>query len=107
MANTAKTRGVQTKLFIGVALRPDIRMLLDQSPVWKRIRAVREEGTGDLIELSFQSRSYVGLFAGGEHCSIADLRSLSKHINNKLGSYSPDLDVDKLTLEVFPQVFIS
>lgn len=101
----AAQSGISTKLFVGTQIRPDIRLQLDQSVLWKRLQAVRE--TGELEELSWRGKSYIGLFVHSPAITLDDLIAAENTVRERLLAYLDDFDVSKLPVLVFPQTFIA
>jgi hypothetical protein len=62
--------GITTKLFVGTQIRPDLRLQLDQSPLWKQIQAVGSAESEELEELNWRGKVYIGCFVHGDSVSL-------------------------------------
>lgn len=105
MSSAPPRTGISIMMFIGVKLRPDLKMLLHNSPAWRRAKAVSDEG--DLKEQSYQGNTYLGLLISSDTIPFSEISSLEHSIRSRLKHYCEELDIDALPVEVFPQTFIA
>ena len=85
---------MQTKLFMGTRITPDLKMRL-----------------GDLSEkklqlIPFEGREYIGTYLEIRMPTIQELRAHHLLFIESLQKYLPDLRTDTLPVVVFPQAFL-
>lgn len=98
---------VIVKLFVGVSVTPELKMHLDSSGAWKLALIGSGDNADELIATHFEKREYIGAFTEGDNVTLGELRALTPDIKAKIGKYCPDFNLDRLTITVFPQVFLS
>lgn len=95
---------VQTKIFLGIHLRPDLRLALEQSSQWQQAQIGNQQR---LLNLSFQGKEYIGLFAEQDRLDLRALETLQHRVLGELQSFCAPFDVSKLKAVIFPQTFVS
>ena len=103
--NLNLANSVTVKVFLGIALTPDVRMQLNQSHAWKTDQTTVKEGR--LLEIRYEEKDYLGTWITEEHPSVVQLRSKEASVLEQLRSYCPELPVEKLKVTIFPQIFLS
>lgn len=95
------TTGLSYRIFMGLHLKPDLRLLLEQSATWKRIQPP------PLTLLELQGKQYLGLLSDGDKISLDGLYSLKHAILQQIKDHCHDYDGDQAQFYVIPQVFLS
>lgn len=97
---------VKLKLFIGCVITSELRLLLNQSPLWKQAK-IDPSAQKDLIETHFHQKDYIGLFLIDDKVSLSELKQCEAQILLALKSYCPQFASEKIRIIVFSQIFIS
>ena len=100
VANQAS--GVSVDVFIGSIVTSELRMHLNYSKQWKR--AIGEQKELQLIH--YQGEEYFGIFVGNGPLKLEDLHVGAAQVKKLLSTYFPELQLDNLILQIFPQIFI-
>jgi hypothetical protein len=95
---------MQTELFVGYLLTPEIRMHLHASPQWKQAQIVPCEE--DLKEIHSKDKTYLGTFIGELEPDLKKLKALHTKNAERLAFYCPELKVSSLKGCIFPQLFL-
>lgn len=85
---------MQTKLFIGIRIIPELRGEL--------LNATSKE----FQCIPFEGREYVGCYLENPSPTMQELREQSNRLIRVLQTHLPDLRVDTLPVLVFPQMFL-
>lgn len=92
------------KLFFGFAITSEVKMHLAGSHAWKSALAAPEDG--DLVEVRYQDRHYVGVYCMKKSIQTKELKKVQEDIEDKLGIYCPNLPSSAYKFAVFLQLFI-
>lgn len=84
---------MQTKLFLGTRLTPELKMELKRD--LSSLQCIRHEG-----------KEYIGHYLQNPHPSLAEIRSLTDRFLHILQDASSDFRVDNLPVQIFPQLFV-
>ena len=85
---------MQTKLFIGTRLTPDLKARL-------------EDCTEKSMQvIPFEGKEFVGSYVAVTNPTIKQLRHYHLLLAEMLQKYLPDLRTDNLPIVVFPQMFL-
>lgn len=103
---TAK-KGVTAKIFVGLQLTPDIKILLNQSKEWHNsaLDAV-PSAAFKLQVIHYQSKEYFGTHIE-QSVSMNELKMTLLLCLDQYKLYFPDAHIDASKLVIFPQIFIS
>lgn len=85
---------MQKKLFVGYRITPDLK-----AELYGQMK-------GDLQEIPYQGKDYIGCYITTASPSISEIRRLGFHITTILQTLCPDHRIDTLSLFIFPQAFI-
>lgn len=94
---------IEIRLFAGFLLSSEIRMHLNQSPLWKRSSFEKES---PLIETHHSQQDYLGIFLEESHLPLTQVEQTDQMLRNRLAQYCPNLGIDHLSILLFPQIFI-
>lgn len=86
---------MQTKLFIGTRITPDLKARLGSI-----------DQIHDFQLIPFEGREYVGTYVNSVSPTLAELRLRCNQFIEALQKYLPDLRTDNLPIVVFPQLFL-
>lgn len=98
-------KGLCYRLFVGCVITAELRLQLDQSPVWKQARVAKS--SQDLVETHFHEKDYIGLLIDKDNANLNELPPIESKILQALNNYCPDFASEKIKVLVFSQVFIS
>lgn len=98
---------IATKIFIGFELSMEIRTQLGQCANWKQDQVSGKLSENDLSVVKYKEKEYVGRYIAYSTLPVKDVKKEAAEVSKKLASYCPELDVDQLTVQIFPQVFVS
>ncbi|MCH9626737.1 MAG: hypothetical protein S4CHLAM2_03650 [Chlamydiales bacterium] len=84
---------MQTKLFVGTRLTPELKMQL--GPALPSLTCIPYEG-----------KEYLGRYLTSEHPTMEEVRTECEHFLLKLQERCPEFRVDNLPVVVFPQLFV-
>lgn len=97
---------ITTKLFIGCHVPADLRIQLNQSLTWKQSR-VAPDSQMDPIDVTHDKRHYLGYCINAEQISLAQLRELADRLRTAVQRYCNKYPVERVSIYVFPQRFVS
>lgn len=97
---------VKFKLFVGIQISAELRLLLNLSHEWKQAKITSPKGD-DLIEAHYHDKDYIGLFLSSEKTCVNELKLIELQIFQKLKNYCPKFSSEKIKILVFSQVFVS
>ena len=92
------TTRLNTKIFIGIQLTPELRMHLNKSTLWKQAQF-----DSPLKEIQASGKDYLGLHIHEDIVSLEVIKKLEASIRNQLEPYC---NVDKFPIQIFSQIFI-
>ncbi len=94
---------LEVRIFLGYLLQGEIAVHLSQ-----RSQALKQRWQLEtpLTQAYWQEREYIGLFIV-EASSYEQLKQTEEAIKSQLQVYCPKLNLDKHTIYLFPQVFLS
>ncbi len=104
---TKASQAVSTKIFIGFALNPELRIQLNQSHAWKQSRITAGQDPTEPIEIRFNNKDYLGFHVDGAVCPWPLLQNKQKLLKEALGRYCPNLNPDSHKIYLFSQLFIA
>lgn len=106
-ATTLDSR-VTVRIFIGCLVTPELKMHLAHSLLWKEASFMKSYSQEALVETHFQNKSYVGIYASDSQITLIHVMNFQQKIRALLFDYCPKLaGIEKLSLFVFPQIFVS
>lgn len=94
------------KLFLGVFLDSEKRMLLSQSVQWKQVKILPPTAQNELIEAHYQGKDYLGLYLS-EALTSTQLDETKMKIQERMKAYCPTCETEEMKIFAFAQVFIS
>lgn len=101
----ATTQGVTAKLFLGLPLTPDYKMLLNQSREWQD-RASEAKPSGMKINIiDFRGKEYLGILID-DSITTNELKMSVLFCLDRFKLYFPAANIEGFRLTVFPQIFI-
>lgn len=95
---------IRCKLFAGCLITAELRLLLNQSLLWKQKTI---DSSSQLVETHFHQKDYIGIFLNQNTATLEELRIIDAKISQNLKTYCPQFASEKLPVLVFSQVFIS
>lgn len=99
---------VTVKLFVGCHLNSEIRMLLNQSKLWKQTAIMPSRKNGkELLEVHFHGKDYFGRHLPSEKVTLVELRETEDLVKDRLKAYCPEYDAESIKICIFPQVFVA
>jgi hypothetical protein len=98
---------VTTKLFAGFRISSEIRMHLNQSIQWKHATLLTASMPFSLQRIPYQGKEYLGFYLKSHRLTVKELREFQDMIKQEVNQYCPDLEVETMTVFIFPQVFIA
>ncbi len=97
--------GTIYKLFMGVLLTPDLKLLLQKSFEWKKHQIIA--GPDTLRVIPYDHKEYLGIYFDGDNIPWDEIASKSEKIRDSLEIFFPDLRTDKLKIILFNQMMFS
>lgn len=94
---------IQTKIFLGFVLNKEMKIHLNQNSKWKENKLI---GKLLLTETHWQEKEYIGIFIPSL-LSYTQLKEKEKEVKVQLQFYCPKLNLDKHSIYLFPQLFLS
>lgn len=104
--NTQVENKIQFKLFAGCVITSELRLQLDQSPLWKQAK-IGPAIQNDLVETHFNEKNYIGLFLTHDQITLSELKLIEDKILHAINAYCPQFASEKIKVLVFSQIFIS
>jgi hypothetical protein len=105
--NETTTNQVAIKIFIGFQYTIDLKMQLKQSKEWKQNSIVQDQSMKRLLEVRYNDMDYIGNYLDFNTLNLKDVRDAAQTIRKELRNYLPELDVEGLNIQLFPQIFVS
>ena len=102
--DTGTENRVKVKIFVGFEQKADIKIALNQNSAWKEAKVSK---TTDLREILYQDQDYIGVFLTHGMTTMQLLQNVSEKVREELQRFCPEIDLSKLKIQVFPQVFVS
>lgn len=84
---------MQTKLFLGTRLTPDLKMHLHREP----------EG---LQKIPYEGKEYLGFYLPYLHPTVEEIRQCCAQFTQQIQSLFPHMRADALPVVIFPQIFL-
>lgn len=98
---------IGAKLFVGCLMNGELRMHLNGSELWKQAKLQLKGTETTLTQTHFEQHDYIGIFSAKNPLTVEELRTLETTLRSQLHLYCPKLDVAKIKLNLFTQLFIS
>ncbi len=99
------SQALATKLFIGFALNPELRIQLNQSNEWKQSRITAGQDPLEPVETRFNNKDYLGFQIDSSICSWPQLQQYQTTLKQALSRYCSHLNPDSYKIYLFPQLF--
>lgn len=97
--------GTICKLFIGILLTPDLKLLLEKNSDWKKHRIVA--GPEMLRITPYNSKEYLGIYFEGDNIPWDEIASKTNLVRTSLDIFFPDVRTDKLKIMLFNQLMLT
>lgn len=94
---------LETKLFAGCYLTSEIRMHLSKSIQWKHATIMTE----GLQIVHYHGKDYLGSYLNEKKATLQELAICQEKIQTQLHNYCPALEINKIEILVFAQVFLA
>lgn len=91
------------KFFVGCPLTSELRMHLKESPSWNQACV---DPYRTLVEARFQKEDYIGRYFEGAQLELQELKQMEKKVQAHLEHFCPKLNLERLSMVVFPQIFL-
>ncbi|MFZ0564935.1 MAG: hypothetical protein WAM28_01915 [Chlamydiales bacterium] len=85
---------MEKKFFIGTRMTPDLKSHLNH---------IQE---APFLQISHEGQEYLGMYLNFPSPTLREIRTVLDHFISSLEIQCPDLRVDKLSIVVFPQLFV-
>lgn len=85
---------MKTKFFVGTRLTPDLK------GEWNGIQQ------GSFQQILHEGKEYLGLYLSSSSPTLGEIRTTVDHFATSLQKCCPELRVDKLSILIFPQLFV-
>jgi len=82
-------------------------MHLNYSHLWKRDQVIKTDDGVTLDKITHEGKEYVGLTVEEQILGAEGLVARETYLRRALSRYCPELDIDKFTMSVIPQLFLS
>lgn len=96
--------GYLVKIFISILMTSEVKMHLNHSEHWQEDRLLHK---GELEEVVFQEKSYLGFFISSSPIEEKALNQAEQLLKDRLHLYCPKLNLDKHATYLFPHLFLS
>lgn len=94
---------IEIKIFLGYFQNKELSRHLQQSDSWKEAHLL---GSAPLKEISYEEKEYIGFFINQE-LTYSQIKLLEDELKKQLLSYCPQLNLNKYSPYLFPQIFLS
>lgn len=101
--NTPSSEKLSKKIFIGIFLDAEKRILLSQNEIWKESKMMPKLSDKTLSEVHFHGKEYLGIHLP-DQISLKDLLEIKCEIQQQIEQLLPASSV--LQFFTFPQFFI-
>lgn len=98
---------ILAKLFIGCSLTSDLKLQLSKSHPWKEALIMKNANEDMLQEIMFQNKSYLGIYCEQFGKTLSEIELIKATIIQKIKTYCPEYESEKLNFFVFPQIFVA
>lgn len=105
--NTDLQNRLTLKLFLGVSLTSELKLLLSQSSSWKQSQIGPKSECYVFEEIHYHEKDYLGFYLPQEQVTLQELRELKGELKNRLQGYVPKYELDSLKVYVFSQIFVA
>jgi hypothetical protein len=99
----SQSEAFSTKIFAGVFINSDMKVLLDRCKQWNIDTA---SASCLLQQINKEEKHYLGLFLDDPHPSLHELEKAFLTIKEHLLTYFPDYETEHSKIEVFAQLFL-
>ncbi len=107
MTQSSTESRVTVQMFIGCLIGSELRMHLKYSESWQQKQVLPTRGGEDLRQLRYESKEYVGMLLKRGFVTLDDLRDLEAQVREAIVTHCPELEVGKMDVCIFPQLFLS
>ncbi|CDR35205.1 hypothetical protein [Criblamydia sequanensis] len=97
--------GAEARIFIGFPIHSNLKAELEKSHLWKE--ALITKNPGELIEIFFNEKRYVGVYAKGSYLTLKQIDEETEKIINRIQELCPKVHLDQETVAILSQVFLS
>ncbi|MFI0435204.1 MAG: hypothetical protein ACH350_05690 [Parachlamydiaceae bacterium] len=94
---------IQIRLFMGFLFNKELKIHLNQNSKWREAKLI---GECSLIEAISQDKEYLGCFIPSL-IPYDELKKQERDVRDQLQIYCPKLNLDKRSIYLFSQLFIS
>jgi hypothetical protein len=101
------TNRITVKIFIGFEYTIDLKLQLKQTKNWKENSIVKDRKEMRLVEVRYSDKEYIGNYFDLSTVTMKNINEAAQKIRNHLRHYLPELDIEALDIQLFPQVFVS
>ena len=95
--------GLQIKFFIGALETGELQANLAHSEPWKE--ACLDPATG-ISRVPFGDKAYIGYWIEKASIPVPEAKAMEMKLREQLHLYCPKLNVEKLNISLFPQLFV-
>lgn len=107
MSRTETESGVSVQIFVGCQINSELRMHLKYSPSWQQKQILPRDSGDSLRQLRYEGKDFVGLLLDRPVVPLQQLKELREEVHTVIRQHCPELEVSKLEICVFPQLFLS
>ncbi|CRX38089.1 hypothetical protein [Estrella lausannensis] len=97
---------VATTIFVGFPLTADLAYDLSKSSKWKEARIVSASNPGEVQEIVFQDKKYVGRYIQKDRTTISELELEGKAVRARLKEFLETPSVDNLHYVAIAQLML-
>jgi hypothetical protein len=105
--NTAVENRVLVKIFVGFEISARIRIHLNESDEWKKAAVLGGRHPNHIVEIHFNEIDYIGRHLDTKMPTLKYIQAEAVRIRERLKELCPEINVDTLKINIFPQVFVS
>jgi hypothetical protein len=105
--NVTSSKGIQFRLFLGIPLNSEIKIHLEQSPLWKQVQLNPKENPPNLEITHFQNKEYLGFSIPEPTTSVENLQILEDLIEKQLSTYTNPSLAKNLQTKLFSITLIT
>lgn len=107
MMNDLKPGKLTAKIFIGFEFPLELRLELNENKEWKQALIEHGNSPAFIQEVHYQDKDYLGYYLDFKLAAMNDLRHHATSIKKQLQPFCKTTDVEKLTITLFPQIFVT
>lgn len=97
---------VATTIFVGFPLTADLAYDLSKSSKWKEARIIGAATPGEIQEIVFQDKKYVGRYIRKDRTTIPELEAEGKAVRARLKEFLETPSVDNLNYVAIAQLML-